>query len=380
MATPEILISADSHVLEPFDLWVARMPAAYRDRAPRVYYDEGRGSWMFGCAEVPAQAVASSFVAGVDAADLPAMHRAGYAAARPGGWDPTARLEDMAIDGVSAEVLYPSLGLFLYWIEDPALQEACFRTYNDWLMEYCGAYPERLVGVPMIAMWNAESAARELRRCHEGGLKGALIWERPPDSHAFTLTRNDPFWAAAAELDMPVSLHILTDWGSTRRAIVEQLTGVERHRASVGQIQEIQTVLFDLIFSGVLERFPTLRIVSVENEYAWLAALLRRMDRTYERFHDEAPISLTMRPSDYYRRQIYATFFNDPVGPLTLPYLDYDNVMWSSDYPHQNSTWPRSKQVIERDLGSLTAEQRQKLVQGNVARLYALQVPEPLTV
>ena len=380
MEPTELLISADSHVLEPADLWATRLPAAYRDRAPRVYYDEARGAWLFGCAEVPPQPIASSFVAGVAPDQLPAMDQAGYAAARPGGWDPRARLADMALDGVSAEVLYPSLGLFLYWIEDLAFQAACFGAYNDWLMEYCGAYPDRLVGVPMIAMWDAAAAARELRRCHAGGLKGALIWERPPATHAFTLDCNDSFWAAAAELGMPVSLHILTDWGRSRQRAVEQLGGVERHRASVALNFEIETALFDLIFSGVLERFPTLRVVSVENEYAWLAALLRRMDRSYERFRQEAPLTLSLRPSDYYRRQVYATFFNDPIGPSTLPHLGYDNLMWSSDYPHQNSTWPRSREVIARDLAGLSAEQRQKLVCGNVARLYALSVPKPLAV
>src|SRR5206468_2598118 len=83
------------------------------------------------------------FIAGVNLDNLPEMHKAGYSAARPGGWDPKARLEDMAVDGVSAEVLYPSLGLGLYWIEDPAFQEACFRAYNDWLIEFCAATPDR---------------------------------------------------------------------------------------------------------------------------------------------------------------------------------------------------------------------------------------------
>ncbi len=380
MPATDLLISADSHVLEPADLWTTRLPSAYRDRAPRVYYDAARESWLFGGPDVPPQPIASSFVAGVALDQLPAMERAGYAAARPGGWDPAARLADMAQDGVSAEVLYPSLGLFMYWIEDGAFQAACFRAYNDWLIEYCAAYPDRLVGVAMIALWDAAAAARELRRCHAAGLRGALVWERPPAARAFTLACNDPFWAAAAELAMPVSLHILTDWGSSRRRVLERLAGLERHRASVALNFEIEMALFDLVFSGVLERFPGLRVVSVENEYGWLAALLRRMDRSYERFRREAPVPLRLRPSEYYRRQIYATFFNDPVGPATLPFLGYDNVMWSSDYPHQNSTWPRSREVIARDLAALDAAQRRKLVRDNVARLYGLAVPEPLAV
>jgi predicted TIM-barrel fold metal-dependent hydrolase len=378
-AMTELLISADSHVLEPSDLWTKGLPAAMRDRAPRVFFNEAKGFWMFGCEEVVPQSITFSFVAGVDLDDLPEMHQAGYAAARPGGWDPKARLEDMVADGVSAEVLYPSLGLGLYWIEDPAFQEACFRAYNDWLIEYCGAMPDRLIGIAMISLYDVDHAAAELRRCKDAGLRGALIWERPPDSHSFQNTANDPFWAAAQEMDMPVSLHILTDHGVTKWRTYNTLTGANRYRASMTMQFEIEMSLIDIVMSGVLERFPELKIVSVENEYNWLASLLVRMDKGYERFRREVPISLTMKPSEYVRRQVRATFFNDALGPLTLPYLGYDLLMWSSDYPHQNSTWPRSREVIARDLGNLSPGDREKLVSRNVAELHKLRLPQPIT-
>jgi predicted TIM-barrel fold metal-dependent hydrolase len=376
----ELLISADSHVLEPSDLWTKGLPAAMRDRAPRVFYNEQRGVWMFGCDEVTPQPITFSFVAGVDLDNLPAMHKAGYAAARPGGWDPKARLEDMITDGVSAEVLYPSLGLGLYWIQDPAFQEACFRTYNDWLIEYCAAMPDRLIGIAMISMWNLDTAVEELRRCRDAGLRGAMIWLRPPDSHSFMSEDNDRFWAAAAEMDMPVALHILTDYGWTKWRVETAPTGPSRYKSSTMMQHEIELALFDLIFSGVLERFPDLKIISVENEYNWLASLLVRMDKSHERFRREQPLSLTMRPSDYVRRQIRLTFFNDALGPMTMPYVGTDLLMWSSDYPHQNSTWPHSREVIARDLGNLSAEDREKLVSRNVIELHKLRVPEPLAV
>jgi predicted TIM-barrel fold metal-dependent hydrolase len=376
----ELLISADSHVLEPSDLWTKGLPAAMRDRAPRVFFNEQRGFWMFGCDEVTPQPITFSFVAGVDLDNLPAMHKAGYAAARPGGWDPKARLEDMITDGVSAEVLYPSLGLGLYWIQDPAFQEACFRTYNDWLIEYCAAMPDRLIGIAMISMWNLDHAIEELRRCRDAGLRGAMIWLRPPDSHSFLSQDNDPFWAAAAEMDMPVALHILTDYGWTKWRVDTAPTGPLRYKSSVMMQHEIELALFDLIFSGVPERFPDLKIISVENEYNWLASLLVRMDKSYERFRREQPLSLTMRPTEYVRRQVRVTFFNDAIGPMTMPYIGTDLLMWSSDYPHQNSTWPHSREVIARDLGNLSAEDREKLVSRNVIELHKLRVPEPLAV
>ena len=376
----ELLISSDSHVLEPSDLWTKGLPPAMRDRAPRVFYNEARGLWMVGCEEVTPQSITFSFVAGVDLDDLPEMHKAGYAAARPGGWDPRARLDDMIVDGVSAEVLYPSLGLGMYWIQDPAFQEACFRVYNDWLIEYCSALPDRLIGIAMISMWNVDHAVAELRRCKDAGLRGALIWLRPPDSHSFMTTNNDAFWAAAHEMDMPVALHILTDFGITKWRVETNPTGPYRYKAVVNMQFEIEMALFDLIFSGVLERFPDLKLISVENEYNWLASLLVRMDKGHERFRREVPLSLTMRPSDYVRRQVRLTFFNDAIGPLTLPYLGADLLMWSSDYPHQNSTWPHSRDVIARDLGQLPAEDREKLVSRNVIDLHKLAIPEPVSV
>jgi predicted TIM-barrel fold metal-dependent hydrolase len=375
----DLLISADSHVLEPSDLWTKGLPAALRSRAPRVFYSEARKVWMFGCDEVTPQPITFTFVAGVNLDDLPAMHQAGYAAARPGGWDPHARLEDMILDGVSAEVLYPSMGLGLYWIQDPAFQEACFRAYNDWLIDYCSALPDRLIGIAMISMYDVRHAVAELRRCKDAGLRGALIWLRPPATHSFMTAHNDPFWAAAEQMDMPVALHILTDHGVTKWRVETNPTGAERYRPTVMMPHEIEQSLFELIFSGVLERFPGLKLISVENEYNWLASLLDRMDKSYERFRREFPITLTMRPSEYVRRQVRLTFFNDALGPLTMPFLGYDLLMWSSDYPHQNSTWPRSREVIARDLAHLGPDDREKVLSRNAAELHQLTLPEPVT-
>ncbi len=374
----ELLISADSHVLEPSDLWTKGLPAAMRGRAPRVFYSEARGVWMFGCEEVTPQPITFSFVAGVDLDDLPEMHKAGYAAARPGGWDPQARLDDMMADGVSAEVVYPSLGLGLYCIDDPAFQEACFRAYNDWLIGYCNGLPDRLIGIAMISLYDVDHAVAELRRCKDAGLRGGMVWLRPPSSHPFTTTENDRFWAAAQEMDMPISLHILTDHGVTKFRVETNPKGIERYRTNVMMQHEIEQSVFDIIFSGVLERFPNLKIVSVENEYNWLASLIVRMDKGHERFRRDIPLTLTMRPSEYVRRQMRFTFFNDAIGPLTMEYLGYELLMWSSDYPHQNSTWPRSREVITRDLDSLSADDREKLVSRNVVELHNLKVPETL--
>lgn len=338
------LFSSDSHVIEPPDTVSSRVPKAFRDQAPRF----------------PELKVGEGFQT------------------HPGGSDPHRRIHEMAGDGVSAEVLYPTHALGLFAMENPALQEACCRAYNDWLIEYCGVSLDRLVGIPMIATYDTRHAARELERCAKAGLRGALIWRVPPREIPFTSDHYDPFWAAAQELEMPVSLHILSGFGYARSRLDRK--GVERYRASVNlKLAEATDSLMDVIFSGVLERFARLKVVLVENEIGWIPYVLEQWDYYFGRHNPVAPLTIDKRPSEYFDRQVYATFFNDAVGARLLSWWGVDNCMWSNDYPHANSTWPHSREVVARDLGYLPPESRAKLVRENVARLYRMPIPEPLT-
>ncbi|HWP56867.1 MAG TPA: amidohydrolase family protein [Candidatus Acidoferrales bacterium] len=369
----EVLISADSHVLELPDLWEKPLAKTFGERAPRVYYDEKRESWMFGSAAVLPQAVGGLFMAGHKPEELAEVRKAGFAAARQGGWDPVKRIQDMEIDGVSAEVLYPSMGLGLFCIEDAALQEACFRVYNDWLIDYCRGAPDRLVGIALISVYEIDHAVRELERCKKQGLCGAMIWQVPHPRLPFTADHYERFWAAAEDLDMPVHLHILTGFGASMHR--QTLPGIERCRRGVNQTEEISNALFDMIFSGVLERFPRLNVVSVENEIGWMPFWIGQCDKAFARHRSAVALPIHRRPSEYFERQVYATFFNDDVGGRLLAWWGAERCMWSNDYPHQNSTWPHSRDVIARDLGHLPADKREKLVRGNVARLYRLTLP-----
>jgi uncharacterized protein len=172
----ELIISADSHVIEVPDLWEKGMPQALQARAPKVYFDEKKDAWLFGSAEVIPQAVGGLFMAGQRPDNLENFRRAGFSVARPGGWDPIVRMKDMETDGVSAEVLYPSLGLGLYCVEDATLQEALFRTYNDWLIDYCQKVPDRLFGIALISMYDIDHAIAETERCKKAGMVGTMIW------------------------------------------------------------------------------------------------------------------------------------------------------------------------------------------------------------
>ena len=163
------------------------MPSSFKERAPKAFFDEKRDAWMFGSAEVPVQAVGGLFMAGQRPDQVESFRRAGFSVARPGGWDPLERMKDMVTDGVAAEVLYPSLGLGLFCLEDAALQEALFRTYNDWVIEYCQKVPDRLFGIALISMFDVDHAIAEMERCKEQGIVGTMIWQVPHPELPFTV-------------------------------------------------------------------------------------------------------------------------------------------------------------------------------------------------
>jgi predicted TIM-barrel fold metal-dependent hydrolase len=304
--------------------------------------------------------------------------RAGFSVARPGGWDPVVRMGDMKTDGVAAEVLYPSLGLGLYCIKDAAFQEALFRTYNDWIIDYCQKVPDRLYGVALISMYDVDHAIAEMERCKKAGIVGTMIWQVPDPNLPFTAEHYERFWAASQDLELPVHLHILTGFGDSMNRQTSR--GIHRYRIGVQQHREIEDALFDIIFSGVLERYPKLKVVSVENEVGWMPFWLGQCDKGFKRHRHTEQVPIDKLPSEYFYRQVYATFFNDYVGGKLFSWWGTDNCMWSNDYPHQNSTWPNSRAVIERDLGHLPAADREKLLNTNVRKLYNLKAPASLPV
>ena len=341
-AATEVLVSADSHVMESPDLWKTRLPRKFRDSAP----------------------------------DFSAIGNA--LRGHPGGNDPSQRVKEMAQDGVSAEVLYPTLGLSLFGLDDPAMQEACCRVYNDWLPEYCQVAPDRLTGVALIPTYDIDRAIGELERCRNAGLKGAEVWQTPHPDMPFSSDHCDRFWDAAQELEVPVSLHIATGHNRAKELPGQEALAPFRHGVN-RKLQAITDALFDLIFTGTLERFPRLKLVVVESEIGWIPFFLQQWDYYgFVRYRKTLAPPIPQLPSEYFSRQVFATFFNDPVGCRQLASWGVDNCMWSNDFPHPNSTWPHSRKVIARDLGHLPEQDRAKLVRENAVRLYGLTIPEPI--
>ena len=339
--TDEILVSGDGHVCEPVDLWETRLPERFRDRGPHfpnIKYGQ-------------------------------ANH------ARVGGRDPVERLKDMAIDSMSAEVLYPTLGNHVYRLGDTELIEACTSAYNDWMAEYCSAAPDRLWGQAMIPLFNMDYAVGELERTRKDGLAGATIWLAPPDDLPFHTPHYERFWAAAQELEMPVSMHINAGFG--HYATRTSLTPRTRQHQSVNLNKfAAMTSLTDIICSGVLDRYPRLKIVLAEIQVGWIPFWLNEADDWNQTQPNEELEGLPI--SAYFWRQVYATFIDDRVGTYLAQEWGQNNFLWSSDYPHVNSIWPTSRDVIKKSMGYLPAETRRNFVTLNTARVYNRPIPAPI--
>jgi len=381
---PNVVISADSHVMEPAGLWTERLDRKFQDRAPKVVQQED-GSFRFVAPGIHPFPVAAGFGVGKSGAELKEHLKKGYEAARPSGWDPVERLKDQDVDGVAAEVLYTTLGMPLFALDDVELQQACFSVFNNWLGEYASHAPKRLYPIALISLEDIAAGVKELERAAKMGLRGAMIWGAPPEDRPYSKALYDPFWAAAQDLQMPISLHVITQ--KKQREIKFRFDG-PREGASdanpkeesaanpvpfVDPIFEIQQSLRSLVYGGALERFPNLRIVSAENDAGWVAHYLHRLDHIHEKVHGKQPGGkLKMMPSEYLRRQLWATFQDDPVAPLTCSYFGEDQFMWASDFPHTDSTWPHSQEVIARDFAHVSDTIRRKILSDNAVKLYRM--------
>jgi predicted TIM-barrel fold metal-dependent hydrolase len=332
---PDFIVSADSHVYEPHDLW---------DRLHT---------------EIKSHITPPKR----DLEDRP-----------KGGRDPKARIVDMDLDGIAAEILYPTFGLRLF-DADQDVQEAAFRTYNDWLAEYCRTSPKRLFGVPCLAVYDIDVAVKEMQRCHDMGLMGGLVWEVPDPRLPLKSDHYDRLWAAAVELGYPINFHILT--GHTYKN--SQRTGMDKIFGSVNiKTMDAMTLVFDLVWSGVFTRHPKLKVEIVESEIGWMPFLLQQWDYYYERYIKlgtrKEPLLIKELPSKVFKDHIYATFMDDFVGAQLLRFWGDRNCMWSSDYPHLNMTWPNSRAFIGKQIGDLDRGKQTRVLSQNVIDLYKLQI------
>ena len=371
------VISSDSHIVEPPDLWTTRMEPKFRDRAPDVVKLED-GDWWVCEGEKLVLGPILGAMAGRRFEGLMEITESDiFGMGRPGGYIPNEHVKDMDIDGVWGGVIYPSMGLVLYRF-DPGteLLNAIFSAYNDWLAEFCSVSPKRLKGIAMINLEDVQAGVEELERCAKIGLAGAMITTYPDgvryaEGRSYDSPQYEPFWVAAQDLDMPLSLHF-----TTNRPVRGEKIGiynVTKPDLITNVDHWVRMSLSHMIFSGVFERYPKLKVSSVENELAWAPHFINRLDYTYtQRIQGEGwhRFKGDMLPSDYSHRNVYLSFQEDGLGIRDRHIIGVDNLMWGSDYPHPEGTFPKSQDLLEEILADCTEEERAKIVSENVAKLY----------
>lgn len=367
---PALVLSSDSHVFEPPDLWTTRIDRAFRDRAPRMVRIDGADQLVVESDQVLSGIGLISNAGARFEAPETISSQARFEDVHAGGYDPDQHLRDMQLDGVAGEVLYPSQGLFYFKVVDTALMSAIFRAYNDWLAEFCRTDPARLKGIAMVNVDDVGDGIRELERAAKMGFAGAMITELPPDDRRYDHAEYEPFWAAAQALDMPLSLHTATRRLGKIRGAGEKTLRDASSRAT--KAFGPATSMCDMIFSGVFERFPRLALAIVEFELAWAPHMLQSMDYTYRERHEEALVRFKdgMRPSDFFHRNIVLSFQEDAIGIRLRDVIGADNMMWGSDYPHSESTFPQSRKILSEILAGVPDDEQAKIVGGNTARVY----------
>jgi predicted TIM-barrel fold metal-dependent hydrolase len=374
MHVPPLVLSSDSHVFEPPDLWQTRIEKAFRDRAPRIERIDGGDAVVVETDQVLSGiGLISNAGARFDAPETISA-QGKFEDVHRGGYDPQQHIEDMPLAGVAGEVLYPSQGLFYFKVADTPLMSAIFRAYNDWLAEFCRTDPARLKGIAMINLDDVREGVAELERAARLGLCGAMITEYPAEDRRYDQPEYEPFWAAAASLHMPLSLHTATRRQGKIRGVGPGTLRDASSRATKAFYPALS--MCDMIFSGVFERHPSLMLAIVEFELSWAPNVIASMDYTYRERHGEAIYRFKdgLVPSDFFRRNVVLSFQEDAVGIRLRDVIGVDNMMWGSDYPHSESTFPQSRKILAEILAGVPERERAKIVGENTARVYEFDV------
>ena len=357
-----LAISADGHVTEPPDLWTTRLPAGMRARGPRLETRDGRG-----CFVVENRVIRK----------LPPPPDAGAdrreAGGGPGFWradDPVERLRALDQDGVWAEVVYPNVAFFCtFAIEDPQLQVATCRVYNDWVAErFAGR--ERYAPVGLLPVRDVAASVSEIEWLRGLGLRAALL-PTHTDFRPYNDAAYEPLWEAAAGLGLPLSFHAGT--GRSQTPAHGPGAAVVNYVATVSGPME--TVAY-LCASGVLERHGELRVGMIECGAGWLAWTLDAMDDVYREHQAWVRPKLRELPSEYFRRQGFVTFQRDPVGIANVDRTGSRCLLWGSDYPHPEGTFPDSRKILEEQFRGVPQAVTDRIVFANAAELYAIALPE----
>ena len=357
------IISADSHIAEARNTYVDYIDPKWRDVAPRVEWTEERGDVYV--IDGMKRTIDMGLIAAAGQKPEELKRSAAYEELPISSYDPATRTADQDRDGVSAEVIYPSVGMVLCNHSDPDYKKATMDAYNRWIADYCSVDTDRLLAVGQTALRSVEEAISDIEAMAEAGMRGVMMSGNPHTEFDFDDPQWDPFWQAAVDLNLPVSWHILTSRGQGRPR-------GPKANAFMTIIRANQDIMGTLVFGGVFERNPGLRVVCVEADAGWVPHFMYRMDHAYKRHRYWLPPGqeLSKLPSEYFSEHIYTTFQDDWVAFKMVNDVNHKRLLWANDFPHSDSTWPWSQELLDEHSANLTPEQQQDILCNNSAELY----------
>ena len=393
-ATPDPLegleiIDTDSHLSEPHDLWTSRASASLHRRLPHVVEKDGRGHWVVEEDVVIGTASPASVVKkdgakarGIEFFDweIEDVHRA--------SWDMQARLEVLDRFGIRAQVLYPNVAGFgsqnFMKVEDTDLRRLCATIYNDAMAEIQAETGGRILPMALVPWWKIDECAGEVARAKSLGLRGIVMCS-DPDSIGLPDLGDDrwtPFWEVCQDLEMPVNFHIAaseTSFNMFGRAAWPSM-GMRRRLAlgSANLFMENARVIGNLLFSGVLDRFPRVKIVSVESGIGWIPFMLEALDYEWAETASQGEMNLARPPSEYFKRQVYGCFWFERTAPKRLvDAIGADNLLFETDFPHPTCLYPDVREHLAAVTADWSEETRRKVLQDNAAKLYKVELRNP---
>jgi predicted TIM-barrel fold metal-dependent hydrolase len=370
MLTDDVqLVSVDDHVIEHKDVWQDRLPAALKERGPRVVrQDDGREVWVYDGKVFPQ--IGLNAVAGKDQHDFN-LEPITFSDMIPGCYEVGARVKDMDLDGVQAQLCFPSLPGFaggnFFEAEDKDLALLCVKAWNDFMIdEWCAAAPDRFIPMIITPFWDVQETKAEIERCAEKGAKAITFTESPlryglPTFHS---DHWDPAFAAAEAAQMPLCMH----FGSGGAPVTSPDAPFMVAIALFGTNSMFTTV--ELLMSRLFTKFPGLKVALSEGGIGWMPYILERVDYTWERHRWYQEVDRTTKPSELFAEHIYGCFISDFAGIGDRHLIGVDNIMWEGDYPHSDSQWPNSRKVLSEALVDVPDHEARKIAEDNARRLF----------
>jgi len=380
------LISADSHVVESPDLWEKWLPKEFLSRAPKLVKDsEGGDAWQYRPGTPP---VPLGLVTTYPGRTYEQFKWTGarYDKVNRGAFIGAERIKEQRIDGIDAEVLYPSQRTMRHFMldDDNEFHKQGIQAYNNWMArEFMSADPNRLIGLAQMPNVGVEEMIIEMRRAKGLGMRGVILSSWPSGEPSLSLEDN-AFWAAAQDLDMPVSIHLGVASKQASQAKQAISTGTMQGAGMISSgaktvagyscagLDTMPVIIAETILSGLFDQFPRLRFISVEAGAGWVPFFLEQIDDRYFRNRGWAKVELQMLPSEYFHRNWLVTFVQDFYGVRNRHGVGVANMMWSTDYPHHICDWPYSRKIATEMFAGVPEHERLQICAGNAVALYKL--------